>query len=223
MEGTYLISNLTAVQLLNEDDDRLTELAELFSKNYGKWGAGGPHPGKQVTMSRGLVKRLLLFDPDACGAMVASVDKTLIGHAFYYKFSTDRLNTVCWITQLVTRPDSRHKGVASSLIKAILESDNFSACGLVSSHPYAVRALEKACAGHCDRTNIDKYYKELMCNSRLPYINSSMTLSIDGTVDTEYYVDHAEVLEIIEKEKELGRWNFGDLLDGHEFFAFCFF
>lgn len=223
MEGTYLISNLTAVQLLNEDDNMLTELAELFSKNYGKWSARGTHPGQQVIMSRGLMKRLLLFDPDACGAFVASVDKTLIGHVFYYKFSTNRLNTVCWITQLVTRRDVRHKGIASSLVKAILASDNFSACGLVSSHPYAIRALEKACACQCDRTSIDKYYKEFMYNSRLPYINSSMTLSISGTVDTEFNVDHGELLKIIEKEKELCRWNFGDLLDGHEFFAFCFF
>lgn len=40
-----------------------------------------------------------------------------------------------------------------------------------------------------------------------------------SSVFTQFYVDHAEPLEALEKYKARGAWCLGELLDGHEFLA----
>ncbi|KAG2029470.1 hypothetical protein BDR03DRAFT_880661, partial [Suillus americanus] len=40
-----------------------------------------------------------------------------------------------------------------------------------------------------------------------------------SSVFTEFYVDHAEPLAVLEQYKLKGQWCLGELLDGHEFLA----
>lgn len=40
-----------------------------------------------------------------------------------------------------------------------------------------------------------------------------------SSVFTEFYVDHAEPLEALDKFKARGKWCLGELLDGHEYLA----
>lgn len=36
-------------------------------------------------------------------------------------------------------------------------------------------------------------------------------------IDTQFYVDHTEALELLKTFKEENKWNLGKLLEGHEF------
>lgn len=222
MSNTFSFAVLSQAQILDHDEDLLIKLSELFGKNYGVWSDKGPRPGKPVTMTIKLIKHLLLFDEEACGVVVASEGDPLnvIGQAFYYKFSTHNLGNVCWITQLVTCRQFRRKGIATKLVNVALRSDNFNVCGLVTSNPYAIRALERASSSICNRTFIENHSNELIQNSTLPYIDHNMIVDKNVSINTQFYIDHTKVSEIIEKEKKASRWKFGELLDGHEFFCF---
>ena len=156
------LSLITGAELL-KDDNLLSQLSELFSTNYGIWTEKGPRPGELVMMSTRLMKELLVFDANVTGVVVARLSPNssrIVAYSFYCIFNTESLGKVCWITQLVTCGAVRHKGLATSVIRAVLNSDDFAACGLVTPNPYAIRALEKATSCKCDPKIIKKYRME---------------------------------------------------------------
>ncbi|XP_023213165.1 uncharacterized protein LOC111615966 [Centruroides sculpturatus] len=215
---------ISGVELL-ENDDLLVEMSNLFSTNYGIWSNKGLHPGQPIKMSVKLMKKMLLFNSEKCGAAIAKSmceSSKLIGHAFYYEFSTKNLGKVCWITQLVTSQLVRHKRIATRLISTILNNGDYNVCGLVTSHPYAIRALERATSSICDRKVIEKYASEVIENCCLPYMEQNAVIDSHGSINTNYHVDHTELLKIIQEERDASRWVFGELLDGFEFLVFVF-
>ncbi|GJQ81194.1 hypothetical protein Trydic_g23363 [Trypoxylus dichotomus] len=141
-------------------------------------------------MSTKPMKRMLLFDVEACGVVVTT---------------HENLGNVCWITQLVVCREFRRKGIATKLIKVAFDSDYFPVCGLVTSHPYTIRALEKATSSICNRTSIEKHSNELIRNSSLPYIDHNMIVDGHGSINTRFDIDHTVPLQIIQKEKKSSR------------------
>jgi len=95
------------------------------------------------------------------------------------------------------------------------------AWGLVTSHPYAVKAIETATSRRCDPALIARRAAALVESSRVPYA-STHELRCDNSqslINTQFYVDHSEVNDIISR---LNDWPLGLLEDGYEFFAFTF-
>lgn len=41
-------------------------------------------------------------------------------------------------------------------------------------------------------------------------------------IKTDFFVDHSELLPLLEQESKTRGWALGELLEGHEFFAFSF-
>lgn len=75
--------------------------------------------------------------------------------------SVFNLGCAAWITQLVVRKDMRHKGLVTELIAKAWKKDAL-AWGLMTSHPYAVRALESATRRKCDPRIISLHAKDLI-------------------------------------------------------------
>jgi len=91
----------------------------------------------------------------------------------------------------------------------------------VSSHPHAVRALERAKSKSCDPKEISKHAESLITASGITYVQGCpLVLSADcSVINTHFFVDHTEVNELLNKESD---WKLGPLNDGEEFFAFVF-
>ena len=101
--------------------------------------------------------------------------------------------------------------------------------GIVTSNPYAIRALEKATHRRCDIQKIKKHHHELIQFSQsenIFYISQDENVIIDdfkSVVNTKFYVDHSEIQQKIKSiSSEECPWVFGDLEEGFEWFAFTF-
>ncbi|GLC38903.1 hypothetical protein PLESTM_000794300 [Pleodorina starrii] len=159
-----------------------------------------------------------LFNTETCDLVVAKIGDELIGHVFVTKFEYPGHGSVCWITQVVVSASHRSHGIGSRLCRIAWSScTNDFACGLVSSHPHAVRALECATERLCDLDAITEHAAGLIEASDIPYMQNRRV--VQHTVDTQFYVDHTEVNQLIKKQVN---WTLGELADGHEFFAFTF-
>jgi len=95
------------------------------------------------------------------------------------------------------------------------------AWGLVTSHPFAIKAMETASKRQCDPTLIAAHATSLVKTARVPYASASSIrcTSTQSLIDTRFYVDHSEVNAIV---AELPNWRLGNLGEGDEFFAFTF-
>jgi hypothetical protein len=129
---------------------------------------------------------------------------------------------VSWITQLVVHLDWRKRGIAKQLCRLACGTRNhYFVCGLVSSHPYAARALEGATMRRCDRNLALQHAQELINYSGIPYIKGKDLCFDDGRclIDTQFPVDHSGVDHIL---LTIDNWQLGPLDDNKEFFAFTF-
>jgi hypothetical protein len=115
----------------------------------------------------------------------------------------------------------RHRGLATELVAKAWTKDAL-AWGLMTSHPYAVRALESATQRKCDPQTISIYAKDLVKASGIPYFQKCQ-ISINenhSLIHSEFFIDHTEVNEILASLKS--EWRLGTLGEGDEFFAFTF-
>lgn len=191
----------------------LAKCATLFSEHYGTWAESG----KRVKLSPKLLTNNYLFDKDTCFLVTAtfSATHTLVGHAFACRFHSDQLNGyVTWVTQLVVHANHRKKGVASKLCHAVWQTNEDVASGLVTSHPYAIRALEAAVRRKCDIVRARAIANHLIEQSKIPYLQKCQLLPGRCVLNTE-------VKQCINQQGK--NWKFGDLPDGCEFFAFSFY
>eukprot|EP00877_Chromochloris_zofingiensis_P014215 jgi/Chrzof1/9047/Cz03g34050.t1 len=115
----------------------------------------------------------------------------------------------------------RGKGVAKELCRLAWSVEASFACGMVTSHPCAVRALEAATERPVDPQLVKKHAEQLVVLSRIPYVqNCALDFSDNKClIDTRYFVDHTEVEEVLAKQ---GNWQLGPLMDGMELVAFTF-
>ena len=209
-----------------ELEDLLDQCARLFSEHYGNWRP----TGKPVKMKQARLRRDHV-DADGARLVHARDGDKIVGHVFGVVFKAEltdpktrskETHSVAWLTQLVVHTDYRRQGVASKLCRMIWASEHTTVCGLVTSHPYAVKALEKACLLHCDPRRILVNAEELLKQSPVPYVRGRPIVSNEhqSVIGTDFDVDHTDIQKILTESRD--SWRLGELADKWEFFAFVF-
>ena len=140
----------------------------------------------------------------------------------------DVTKSATWVSQLVVHQNVRQRGIATKLLRAARTFSNTYAYGLVSSSPYAVRALEKATRHRCNLTlikeNMDRLVRFGACI--IPYISEKQERIANehtAMINTEFYVDHALLDTMVKSVTAAGApWKLGQLAEGWEWFAFTF-
>ena len=212
MLRTHLLRGACYVVKASSDlsDEEVAACARLFSEHYGVW----TETGRRVRMSPTQFRKQQTSLPGS-QVVLALLDGELVGHAFAVYFDMDG-QRVAWLTQLVVHSDHRRKGIATTLYCKTWDPD-CSIWGLVTSHPAAVRALEKATRRKCDPARIARSADRLLATTPVGYARGRRV--VGTTIDTAFQVDHTEVNRALAETKD---WQLGDLLDGWEFFAFVF-
>jgi hypothetical protein len=224
-------------------EDLLVHCAALFSEHYGVWGSSAPATlqGRRIRMTAARLRKDLLFNEQCC-LVVAYVKGELVGHVFFTRFPYERVRgemekkssegigteicpcsgTIVWITQLVVHSGHRQRHVATTLIKRAFDRENDVAAGIVTSHPYAVRAFERA-TGHLVVPNTVSIsdVDNLLSASQVPYLQQRRAYIWSGqcTLETGFYADHTEVNRLL---SEASDWHLGNLKEGEEFLAIVF-
>jgi hypothetical protein len=80
-----------------------------------------------------------------CSYVSIRVDETLAGNVFSCRWMCGG-RQVCWVTQLVVHRDFRERRLATRLLEKLRKKDD-EIFGIMSSHPAALVAISKACAG----------------------------------------------------------------------------
>ena len=213
----------------NEISDRLVgQCAKFFSNHYGKWNGEEKENKKEnerIRLSPSKLKSEYLSNETA-KLYTATLTNKLVGYCCVQHLDIPGRGRVDWITQLVVSKFHRGFGIANRLIRSFIstekdeEKELLKACGLVTSHPYAIRALESATKRRCNLQTTQEWSADLIEHSQLAYV-SGCELKEPSMIDTDFAVDHTEIDELIEKIKP--SWPFGSLPRKHEFFAFVFF
>jgi GNAT superfamily N-acetyltransferase len=201
------------------DDALVRACAELFSVNYGVWSAAAPPPltpGARVRYSPSRFRHELLFD-GACWLVTAREDDQLVGHATYRRFEFGGSPAV-WVTQLVVSATHRSRGWARRLLSACFTRDVAFVC-LVSSHPHAVNALQRATGRICTQQIAQTHASGIVAASGVPYLQGNPLLLTGHrcVIQNGFFVDHAYVDEQLSSLG--GTWQLGPLGEGEEFIA----
>ena len=206
---------------------QLDSCARLFSAHYGVWGEGAPpscQQGSRVRLSPSRLREQSLFDDSCCLALATLADGRVVGHAFATRFRYTNVGWFIWITQLVVDSSYRRRGVATKLCQIAWDVNAVAGCGIVTSHPHAIRALEKATRSHCEPGRAD-LARALLSASGIPYLQGRDIISGPHphtdmcTVDTGFFVDHADINQHIIPSQP-ARLGLRHLDDGQEFVAF---
>jgi 2-polyprenyl-3-methyl-5-hydroxy-6-metoxy-1,4-benzoquinol methylase/GNAT superfamily N-acetyltransferase len=216
-----------------EQHSVLEECADLYSHHYGVWGKGSKNEGTNIRLS---AKKLLEWLPsDEADIYVARFHENLIGYAIAVRANIYNLGTISWVTQFVVHTDYRNLDIGTYLLRHIWGMSNDYAWGVVTSNPYAIRALEKATRRRSDPLEMIKKcngkmraYKLLeFGNSHIGnYINADtecLFTNETSQLNTEFNIDHSMINERIANVSKNGsNWIMGTLRDSWEWFAFTF-
>ncbi len=155
-----------------------------------------------------------------------------MGQSFFSTFSlaNDDGRRIRWVTQLVVTTVWRRRGIASQLIRtAVNQAEQgipFFAVGVASSHPAAIRAMEKGVGSRCSAEMNQRLAAEVMAACTVPYLKQAPLSSDRCTVDTCFFIDHSGVLNVLATEVARGEsepdraWSLGaSLPEGSEFVA----
>lgn len=218
--------------------------AALFSDNYGTW----PN-GRRIRMSSSRLRLDYLYDPNACTMVVAFEDREIVGYACVSDIRglAGRLPVPGrWVTQLVVRESHRRQGIATRLCRTALHlanvqktnlnanSNEYSVvhpsmygilCGIASSNPYAIRALERASGSSCSPVATRSLFPVLSQFEKMPGYLRSARLDPDRRqcqVHTGFDIFHGDFVQrsLVHLRKQ-GKWSNGStrLAPGHEFVA----
>ena len=135
-----------------------------------------------------------------------------------------------WITQLVVHHDHRGQGYASTLLRALIISQNPLVVGVASSHPHGILALKRASRSLFDENFIKTYVTHIytICNitylidkplvgsmfQTIPHVDESTPKAL---INSEFHIDHREPLDALTSLPLDVQWPLGPLLEGHEF------
>ncbi|MDD5772980.1 MAG: methyltransferase domain-containing protein [bacterium] len=222
LSGTYL--ETTQGERLT--DACLNELSAFYSLHYGIWSKNTTNrPCGRVHMSPSLIKKFIK-QPNV-HVTRARIGEKLIGYAVANASPIPRLGLLCWITQLVVDSNHRNKCVAKRLILELSKRYQFSSWGLITSNPYAVRALESVTQRRCDSTHIRKYSELLIGfgQSAIPLIqNASLQIDTEYCVlNSGYCLDLSDIPSMMKNaERDNAPWPLGVIKEGQEWFAFTF-
>ena len=211
------------------NNELLLKCATLFSNHYGIWSEKGFVPGKHVKLSLDKIKQQFLFD-DNTYIVIATDFATHdgIGHAIGTRFYCDFLKGhASWITQLVVHSDYRNKGIATRLCQLSWSPKFDYACGIVSSNPYAIKALSSATNCVIEPERIIPYLPQLITLSNIPYLINALTTSYTTlttsttiiqtdrcVLNTNFHICHDDVDQI---RCSIHDWSLGELSEGEEY------
>jgi hypothetical protein len=135
-----------------------------------------------------------------------------------------------WISQLVVHHDHRGQGYASTLLRALINSQNPLAVGIASSHPHGILALKRAARSLFDQDFIKAHVTHILGICNVTYLaNKSLVGTVFQTIpnidertpkaliNSEFHIDHREPLEALSNLPIDVQWPLGPLLEGHEF------
>ena len=200
-------------------DEQLQECSNLFFANYGVWGPGSRNPGSPVRLSAARLRAQYLYGDNTCTLSTAELDGRLVGYAVASHFPYSGSN-VSWITQLCVNSSHRSCGIGSTLCRWSWDITSDFACGLASSHPHAVRALERATQRRCNPELTLQHAQSLVEASAIPYLQGCAIASTGAcTINTSYFVDHADVNRLAAAAPD---WRLGALAGGEEYLAVTF-
>ena len=175
------------------NQDEINQCSMLFSENYGVWSSKGPKPGELIRFTPKMIRDSFVDKPDRFVAMVF-YNGELIGYAFYLRRKAAKKGFLTWILQLVVKKEYRGNHIGTKLMYSIWKLSDSFACGLYTSNPKTIKALEKATMRNVDVNYISrniKYIKNLL------YDLFPDTLWIDnykkGVVNTHFFTDHTEI------------------------------
>lgn len=204
-------------------EEEIKSMSELFSSHYGIWSAAAPSHlvGRRVRLSSQALKDGYLFDDRCVAHFAKSADGILVGCMITRQFAfCDR--EAIWISQLVVHSDWRIQKVASRLMAmAIAVPHELVGVGMATSHPYAVRAMEKVFNKTCNPTSTIMSGKSFVEASGIPYLQGKplrlLAQPPTSIIETSFFVDHSEVNAI--RAQLSGSWHLGTLGEGEEFLA----
>lgn len=203
----------------------MQECAKLFNANYGVWGPDGPKPGASIKMSAKRIVLNCLPHPINSGIAIAIDANTrkIVAYAAFSNSEYREDQMISWITQLVVSTTHRGLRLSENLIKIACQFDvaRKYAYGLVSYHPFAIKAFESAIGQKCDIAWIKTVADEIMDNVQIPYLKGKYhEINVEVVrcvMKTEFPADHSEADD---QRYLLGsRWSLGDVEAGEEFLA----
>lgn len=205
----------------------MEECAKLYSQHYGYWSNNAPIcPGERIKLSPTRIAEWL--SSDSSRLITAKLDGELIGYAIAIQEKVKDYGTISWVTQLVVHTEHRKKDIGKTLLFSIWKFSDHFAWGVLSSSPFAIRALEKATRRRCVPKRIKKNSRKLVSfgSKNVSYVSKRMEVEITADTskcDTQFFSDHSEVNEMIKlASSDSTPWLLGSLKEGWEWFAFTF-
>lgn len=217
----YIYRNIECNKMTEND---IKNTSQLFSNNYGTWSLNSSlKPGCPIKFSTTQVIRSFVSKPDRYVAMVFDGEK-LIGHAFYMRRTVQKNKKITWILQLVVDKRYRSQKIGTKIIHSIFGLSDSYACGLFTSNPMTIKALEYATFRHVEERKIRKKFEVIRAAA---YDIFEDTQWIDnyknGIVNTKFPTDHSKIYDNIQKVYKDRKFPFTDKLpEGYEWLAFTF-
>lgn len=175
------------------NQEEIMQCSNLFSNNYGIWSANGIKPGEHIKFSPNMIKESFVDKPDRYVAMVF-YNKDLIGYAFYLRRKIYKKGYLTWILQIVVKTEFRGNHIGTKLMHSIWNLSDSYACGLYTSNPKTIKALEKSTMRDVDVNYISrnlKYIKKALFD--LFPDTRWIEESEKGLVNTNFFIDHSEI------------------------------
>mgnify|MGYP001105283279 CR=1 FL=1 len=217
----YTYRNIKCSKMTESD---IKNTSRLFSNNYGIWSCNSAfNPGCPIKFSTERVINSFVKKPDRYVAMVFD-DKNLIGHAFYMRRTVKKSQKITWILQLVVDKNYRGQKIGTKLIHSIFGLSDSYACGLFTSNPMTIKALENATFRHVDERKIRSKIDVIRAAAYDIFEDTKWIDEYkDGIVDTNFPIDHSKIYDNIQKVyKEREFPLIKDLPEGCEWLAFTF-
>lgn len=173
--------------------EEIIQCSNLFSNNYGIWSKNGINPGEHIRFSSNMIRKFFVDKPDRYVAMVFH-NKELIGYAFYLRRNLPKKGYLTWILQLVVKVEFRGNHIGTKLMHSIWNLSDSYACGLYTSNPKTIKALEKATMRNVDVNYISRNLKYIK-NALYDLFPDTHWIeeSKNGLVNTKFYIDHSEI------------------------------
>ncbi len=217
------------IESVLENQQLLHEMSHLYSNHYGFWGKTHKNSGERIQLSAS--KLYQWIQSEHSYVATARKEGELLGYAIAIKKSknkTDNKYLISWITQLVVHENYRKLGIGKTLLFSFWGFSNDYAWGIMSSNPYAIRALEKATYRRVQPTFMKKKEKSIIKFGieNVSYLNEDTEFIItsnNSKVNTKFPSNISKVNEkLANVTTESIPWLLGDIEEGWEWFAFTF-
>jgi SAM-dependent methyltransferase/GNAT superfamily N-acetyltransferase len=207
----------------------INEISSLYSSHYGVWGKTSSGHGQRIKLAPTKIREWT--NAENARVATARIDGKLIGYAIAvhdYKNKSRKKNLIAWITQLVVHEDYRKHGIGKKLLFSFWGFSNYFAWGIMSSNPYAIRALEKATYRRVDPKIIKakKIGLRKFAVENVSYVHHStefVTTTNNSKVNTMFPSDISKIgLKLNNVTSKGIPWLLGEIDEGWEWLAFTF-